>query len=362
MITIIGAGPAGNYAAYLLARKNKEVKVFEEHKDIGLPVQCTGITTNLLKDIMKLKKDTIMNEISKARIFSPDKKFIEINLHQKDIILDRNKFDNQIADMAKQQGAKFFLSHKYIGNKKNKNIALIKDKEKNKTKKIEFSHLIGADGPLSKVAKSNSMFNKREFWQGIQARVKMKNDNIIEFYPSFGTYAWVVPENKDITRVGLVSKRYANLLFKNFLFKFKEIKQKDIIEYQAGIIPKYNPNIKTQKNNIYLVGDAACQVKATTGGGIIQGMIAARALSNSIINNKDYEAQWKKMIGRDLYAHLLARNMMDKFRDKDWIKLINTINSNKDILETHKRDNIFMMMLRLLIKNPGLLYFAKYLI
>ena len=206
------------------------------------------------------------------------------------------------------------------------------------------------------------MFDKREFWQGIQARVKMKNDNIIEFYPYFGTYAWVVPENKDIARVGLVSKRYANLLFKNFVFKFKDIKQKDIIEYQAGIIPKYNPNIKTQKNSIYLVGDAACQVKATTGGGIIQGMIAARALSNSIINNKDYESQWKKMIGKDLYVHLLARNIMDKFMDKDWIKLIKIINSNKDILETHKRDNIFMMMLRLLIKNPSLMYFAKYLI
>ena len=41
---------------------------------------------------------------------------------------------------------------------------------------------------------------------------------------------------------------------------------------------------KTKKDNIYLVGDAATQVKATTGGGIIQGLKAAQALTNSILN------------------------------------------------------------------------------
>ena len=43
MISIIGAGPAGSYLASLL--RKEEVEVFEEHDKIGLPVQCTGITT-----------------------------------------------------------------------------------------------------------------------------------------------------------------------------------------------------------------------------------------------------------------------------------------------------------------------------
>jgi len=47
-ISIIGAGPAGNYLAYLLAKNSFDVCVFEEHKTVGLPVQCTGITTSYL--------------------------------------------------------------------------------------------------------------------------------------------------------------------------------------------------------------------------------------------------------------------------------------------------------------------------
>ena len=109
MIVIIGAGPVGSYCAYLLSKAGKEVSVFEEHKDIGLPIQCTGIITGILKNIIKINKDIIVNEISKARIFSPNKKYVEINFKEKNLIINRKKFDNYIADMAKKSGAKFFF-------------------------------------------------------------------------------------------------------------------------------------------------------------------------------------------------------------------------------------------------------------
>jgi len=362
MVTIIGAGPAGSYSAYLLSKKGFDVKVYEEHKEIGLPIQCTGIVTSLLKKTIRFDNGSIINEVDKVHIFSPDKRFIEIKLKEKNIILDRHKFDNQIADMAKDEGTKFFTNHRFIENKKN--IAFIKDKSNDKIKEVKFDHLIGADGPLSSVAKCNDMFYKREFWQGIQARVKIKNENIVEFYPYFGTYAWMVPEDEETARIGLVDKKYANTLFKNFLFKFKKIKKNDILEYQAGLIPRYDPNIKTQKDTIYIVGDAACQVKATTGGGIIQGLTAAKALSYSISDDKNYDKEWRKLLGRELYIHLKARNMMDRFKQKDWNKLIDIFSSEsgKNILESNERDNLAGMACKLLIKKPSLLYFMKYLI
>lgn len=362
MIAIIGAGPAGNYTAYLLAKKNKEVSVFEEHKDIGLPIHCTGITTALLRDIIPVKKDFIINEVKKARIFAPNNRFIEISLKESNIILDRHKFDNYLADIAKQNGVRFFLNHKFLGNKDC--TASVRDKESKISKEISFSHLIGADGPLSPVAKCNNLFRKRKFWQGIQARVKIKNENIVEFYPYFGTYAWLVPENEETARVGLVSEKYAPLLFKNFLFKFKNIKKSNIIEYQGGIIPKYDPKIKAQKNNIYIVGDAACHVKATTGGGIIQGLLASEALSDSIINSKNYDYCWRKSIGKELYLHLLVRKIMDRFKQKDWDKLINALNSVevKKVIEDNERDNISKILLKIMIKKPSLLCLSKHIL
>lgn len=362
MITIIGAGPIGSYTAYLLAKQGKEVNLFEEHKSIGSPVHCTGLTTSGIKDIIPVNNEFILDKISKAKIFSPDKKFVEINFKEKNIVLDRNKFDNYIADTAKDNGANLYLNHRFIDNKKS--VAIIKDNKKNTIKKINFDCLIGADGPLSQVAKSNYMFSKREFWQGIQARVNIKNDNSIEFYPYFGTYAWVVPENEETVRIGLVSKNYANVLFKNFLFKFKGIKDDKIIEYQGGLIPNYNPRINTQRNNIYIVGDAACQVKATTGGGIIPGLSASKILADSIINHKNYDRHWKKEIGRNLYFHLFARRIMDKFRDKDWNKLIEIMGSKETskILEEKDRENMLKILIGLVIKKPSLLYFFKCLL
>ena len=46
MITIVGAGPAGSYLAYLLAKQGEKVIVLEEHSAVGSPVQCTGIVTH----------------------------------------------------------------------------------------------------------------------------------------------------------------------------------------------------------------------------------------------------------------------------------------------------------------------------
>ena len=60
MIAIIGAGPIGSYTAYLLSKQGKDVSVFEDHKEIGLPVHCTGITTSVLKDIIKIPNKCII--------------------------------------------------------------------------------------------------------------------------------------------------------------------------------------------------------------------------------------------------------------------------------------------------------------
>ena len=309
------------------------------------------------------------------------------------------------------------MNSRYIGNKKDillveqsRQTKKIQTKEPTQTKeikeikKIKFKYLIGADGPLSRVAKSNNLFkkNQRHFWNGIQARVKIKNDNAVEFYPYFGTYAWLIPEDEETARIGLVSKRYTKILFRNFLFKFKQIKNKDIIEYQAGVIPKYNPNISTQKTSsksaikstIYIVGDSASQVKATTGGGIVQGLSAAKALADTIIHNEynetktkqpqkqnnlrnnhiyqnnyicknnykyDYQNAWKKSIGKELYLHLKARNMMDKFQNKDWNRLVDIMNSKecKEVLANNNRDNLSTTLFRLILKKPSLLSFAR---
>jgi flavin-dependent dehydrogenase len=114
---------------------------------------------------------------------------------------------------------------------------------------------------------------------------------------------------------------------------------------------------------VYLVGDAAGQVKATTGGGIIQAMTAAQALADSIINKKNYELEWRKRLGKDLWIHLQMRKIMDKFNDKDWQYLIRLFSKkrNKAILEKYDRDYPSRFVFKLLLSEPRFLYFIKHL-
>ena len=357
-ISIIGAGPAGNYLAYLLAKNNFDVSVFEEHETVGMPVQCTGITTSYLTELVELKKDFVINKINKARIFAPNNSFIDVKLKD-NIILDRARFDQYLMEKAKKAGAKFFLSHRFLGYKNN--IIKIQNIKANMIKDIKTDYLVGADGPLSDVAKSAGLKGKRDFLVGIQARVRLNNSNVVEFYPFIKEYAWVVPESKDIVRIGLATRKNPKKALNDFLRK--RLKKYDIIDTQAGLIPVYNPKIKTQKDNVFLVGDAAAMVKATTGGGIIQGMIAAKALANSVINKKNYHKEWKKAIGRDLLIHLKMRNIMNKFSAKDWNYLIELFNKEKTkkVLESNDRDFPSKFLVKLALLEPRLLYFLKYI-
>jgi len=353
MIAIIGGGPSGCYAAYLLAKAGKEVSVFEEHNSIGKPVQCTGIVTSSINDIVRLRKELIVNKINRARIFSKENS-VEVKLKNANLVLDREKFDNYLAEKAKHAGARIYLSHRFAGNGGKKVVT--------SKKTIEAEAIVGADGPLSKVAKMNNMFGKRHFWVGLQARAKLKNDNAVEFYPNIGTFAWVVPENKDVVRIGLFARKNAREIFNKFINK--KTAKNSIIDYQAGLVPVYNPKQLTQKDHLYLLGDAACQVKATTGGGIIQGLTAAQALSDSMIRNRSYEKSWRKRLGKDLWLHLKMRKMMDKFNERDWQLLVSLFkkNKNKKILEEYDRDYPSRFILKLLLNEPRLVYFARRLL
>jgi len=357
MISIIGAGPSGSYLAFLLAKSGKKVQIFEEHSSVGRPVQCTGIVTSSISRFIRLKKEFVINNIGTARIYSPNGEFVETKLKNPDIILNREKFDRHLAKKAVEAGALLHLNSKFVGFE-NKKLLI---RQKNSIKKISSEYVIGADGPLSAVAKQAGLYGKRRFLTGIQALARLKNNNAVEFYPFAGGFAWVVPESRSIVRIGLAAKQNVSGLFNSFL-KNKSVYKERIIEKQGGIIPIYK-RIQLKKGNIYLLGDAALQVKATTGGGIVQGFTAARALAESICRKKDYSVLLRKL-RFELWIHKKARDALNRLSPEDYNKLIAIFQKpkNKRVLESIDRDSLSLIALKILLTEPRLLQFLKYLI
>ncbi len=355
MIAIIGAGPSGAHAASILARHDRVV-IFEEHEKVGIPVQCTGITTGYLSSLIPIKKEFLVNKVLRVRVFSPNGSFVDFNLKNPNLVLDRAAFDRFVVRRALDRGAELLTYHNFLRSR-HEGGKLVLD-FKGKYKKVHADVLVGADGPFSSVAKSNSMFGKRSYVVGVQARVNLQVDpDLVEFHLNKDFIGWVVPESSRVARVGIASCSNSSLFFKQFINK-KAGKSK-VREYQSGFIPIFNPNVKTQNRNVYLVGDAATQVKATTYGGIIQGMMAAEELAKACMSNLSYERLWRKRIGKDLWLGLMIRKKLDTFSNDHYNRLISMVKKDdvKRLIEYYDRDFPSRFVIKLLLKEPRLLRF-----
>lgn len=356
MISIIGAGPAGSYAAYLLAKKGKEVIVYEDGNKIGDPIQCSGVITPAIDNVLKVKNKVIINRINKVRFFSPDGNSFEVNI-KPDYVYDRNKLDRHIASLAEKAGVKFKLNHRFesYGHINRDELKL----KFSNGKSYNTNLLIGADGPFSKVAQSANLFNGRKFIIGLQARCKAKIEDKgrVDIFLGYGEFGWSIPEDEYTSRIGVVSETNPQNDFKKLIKKLNA----EIINYQSGMIPLYNPKIKTQTDKVYLIGDAATMIKQATHGGLLFSMIAAEELAKAITENKDYEKLWKKRIGFDLWLNLKIRNILCKFSHEDYNELVSLFSQDKlrDILSQNVRDFPSKFLFKMIIKEPRLLKFTK---
>lgn len=360
-ITVIGGGPVGCYTALLLARSGHQVSVYENHSEIGSPIQCTGILTAEFdkfgfKDQMH---KFLVNTIDCIEVNSPGKKLI---VNQKDYIVCRRMFDNFFANLAQKERAKIYLNHSFL-RREGKQL-VIKDIINNVEKAIVPDIVIAADGPLSRTAKAFGFYQfGRKNYFGVQATVEGNFDGttIKTYFGNKvcpGLFAWIVPESSRTARVGLATRKNSKFYFDKFIQKHG-LKVKEV---QAGVIPLYHPKQKLKKDNCYLVGDASSYVKATTLGGIVPAFQQARILVDCINNGKSYEREIKQL-RKQMWAHLKVHKIFNKFSDKDWDKLVNYVGQPKiqRVFEKYTRDNPLPLMSTALLREPRFLRFIKYL-
>ena len=327
MISIIGAGPAGSYLASLL---DDEVKVFDYKSDIGKPIQCTGVLTNKFQSYIKEKK-FIVNKIYNIELNSSNEQYT-INLKKPEFIIDRHEYDNYLLNKAIDKGVKFYPKHNF-DNFKDNTIYF------SNGNKVKTDILIGADGPLSKVNKITQIQNNKKHIIGKQIKVKHKTEpNTYKVYfniPDF--FSWVVPEDENTARIGCASSSNVNHHFNNFIKKLN-IKKEDILETQGAVIPLYNPSQKYQKENTYLIGDAGSIIKNISGGGLLPAIKSANSLAISLNKKKNYKKELQKTVLKSLNLNYFTRNILNKFNEKDYDKLIKILKEYG--LEKLDRDNL----------------------
>ena len=311
-VTIVGAGPAGLQCALKLREAGIDVTVLEEHNEVGLPESCSGlISVSGCRDLNLDVSSVLVNPIYGARIVSPegDDLIVERTKPVANLV-SRSGLDRMLAAQAVAKGAELRTGTQLMDIRKDS--LFMKKNDHGEFKKTRI--VVGADGPTSTVrqlAKITPESNR--FIHGYQVTAegnfhpRRVEVHLGTFAPGF--FAWVIPENDHLARVGLGARLGSNIT--QLFDKFVRERKLDIrpVSKLSGLIPLGPPIEEPVVNNILLAGDSAFHTKATTGGGIILGMKAANLCAQTITEHlqkntplKAY-AQKLKPLNKDLKLH-----------------------------------------------------------
>jgi len=173
----------------------------------------------------------------------------------------------------------------------------------------------------------------------------------------------LIPESQQQAAVGFIAEEGKHGRTK--LEKFLARQGLEILDIQAARIPAYSPHTRQWTNvsgaEVYLVGDAAAQVKVTTVGGLVTGLRGAKAAANAILRHRNYLKELRPL-RRELGLHLILRCVLNRFHSRDYDRLLSLLNGKTlHLLGRYNRDQAARMLCRILWAQPRLLSFGMVL-
>ncbi len=337
-VVVVGASACGGLAAREAARAGADVVIVEEDNTPGKFHKCSGLYSKSgLQRLAVNYKDCIVHEIKGATIHAGRHTFVIDKQKTVAFVLDRQKLDEEICAEAVSAGAELKLGQRIV---KKTSVGIASNSEE-----FSFNYLIGADGVSSAIS---SLYGFSAFGTGNIAmcyEAEFENCNLADadkvdvFLDSAilpGFFGWIIPAGGGKARIGFgtTQHRAVKSAFEKF-FQFSLIKStiggdaKKLREFWHSI--PLRVKAQTQKENVFLVGDAAGQTKSTTGGGVIFGgqcaMIAGRVAA---AGGNNYEEEWRKKFSPTLRAHRLVRKSFDSI--PQWAVKLSVLGLDKLLL------------------------------
>jgi digeranylgeranylglycerophospholipid reductase len=364
-VAVIGAGPAGAMASKYAALNGARTLLIEEHASIGSPVQCAGlISKGAITECEIGEGSFVLAKMKGAFVYSPGGD--ELTIRGKNVkayVIDRKIFDRALVERSLDAGVELMLKTRFTGLLKG-GISALSSGEK---KEIQADIVIGADGIMSNVGRAAGISRCKKFLSGIQfeAPYDAKDEEFVEIFTGNkiapGFFGWAVPFGQ-MARIGLAKNmgdrpalHYLEELMKHPVLASRYIGSR--IEHVVGGIPLGQPD-KTVMGNVMLVGDAAGQVKPTSGGGVymgavcakIAGEVAARAARKKA-GLEEYEKRWRSAVGRELAIGMMIHKSIGKLSDEnmnEFIAFLNSPGMSESITEYGDMDHPSVLLKELL--------------
>lgn len=361
-ITVVGGSVAGMYTASLLARGGAQVEVLERAERLD-PISRTLIVTSHMRDLLgPAGESSVVNQINRFELFT-DGRSATIELKRPDLIIERAALIRSLAQQAQHEGAQIRLGRRFLGLTGTANgIRLLSERSTDGVKEDrEISTVVGADGAASKVAEAAG-WPKQTTVPLVQAIVRMPSDYPagtvrVWFVPDDTPYFyWLIPEADGRGALGLIGENGVQI--RGVLERFLEKKHFEPLSFQGARIPVYTGWTPVERplggGRVFLVGDAAGQVKVTTVGGIVTGVRGAEGVAEAILNSG--RSPKLAMLRRELNLHLLIRRALHHFQQADYSRLVDLLNSPaRRSLSMYTRDEAARVLWHICRNQPKLL-------
>lgn len=349
-VLIVGAGPAGSFAAELLAKGGAKVALFDGRPE-GEPKACGGgVTAKALKAWPQLL-GAVGRTIDELDLYSPSGKKLHLELDEPFAIYSRVVFDSYLRDLARGAGAKVF-AEKISARKMRKTDKGWSLRNGNGDEWCG-SILVGAEGANSGIAKMLAgplPPSDMEVAFGYRAPLPANGNSptVVAFLPRWVGYAWAFPRPDHISfgiattqdafehqplddllwqfMVGYYEQDHGTRKFRNKSDysndrkRIREQLEKTADRYAARIPGLSDKTWDTRRacgEGWALLGDAAGFADPVTGEGIYYALRSAELFAECFLEGKplEYEARWREDFGAELRR---AAQMRRRFYGNFW--------------------------------------------
>jgi geranylgeranyl reductase family protein len=351
-VLIVGAGPAGSFAAERLARGGVRVALFDGRPE-GEPKACGGgVTAKALKAWPQLL-GAVGRTVNELEMYSPGGKRLHLELDEPFAIYSRVAFDSYLRDRAHEAGAAvFFEKITARGITRTESGWTLRSASSKGDAEWRGRLLVGADGANSGIAKKLAgplAAADMEVAFGYRAPLPEQHEapTVIAFLPRWVGYAWAFPRLDHIsfgiatTQDAFEHKALDEMLWQFMLGYYRQRAgsktniwrgsredggniEKDLratAERYAARIPglaaeTWN-NRRASGDGWALLGDAAGFADPVTGEGIYYALRSAELFAEAFLSGRPeaYEQRWREDFGGELRR---AAQMRRRFYGNFW--------------------------------------------
>ena len=344
-VIVVGAGPAGNNAALSLASQGYGVTVIDSRENIGDKL-CTGLVGEECFRRYPIDPALVYREINAASVIAPSGEVVRFETPRPVArVVNRVAYVSSFADRAREAGAEYLLGRRVVSLEQHKDRVSVATDDGT----VQARALVLAAGFGSQLNRQLGLGEPADYVVGVQSLVRTEGIDEVEVYlgrdVAPGFFAWLVPTEPGFALAGLLARKNAPERFANFISaRQAEGKITETVNKPVCWGIPLRPLRKTYSDRVLVVGDAAGQVKPTTGGGIFYSLLASevasgalhQALSEDKLSSNRlgaYQKEWKNLLSTELEVGYSARRVFEYLGDSHISSLIHQASNNGFIAE-----------------------------